>query len=161
MATTADGDVQLGFGIELEFVLQVKQKRLSDLGTYGYEDTHKTELAVVRNRQAVSKYLQAQLDAVELPCEIRTNYGGDKDYSMWGIEQDSSLKEGPGCCCEFHSIIGITFVNSLIRWYRDRIARTIRGLAREPNEALRHHRSRVCDHTTQLGGNSYSRCARW
>lgn len=131
------------------------------LGVYGYKDTHGTERAVVQNRIAISTYLKDQLNEAKLPCQIRTNHGHEKDDSMWGIEGDSSLKAGPGCCCELHFTTGSSFVNSLIRWYRDSIARAIRGLARVPFKALRRHRSRVHDRTKQLCGHSYSCCTRW
>jgi hypothetical protein len=81
MATTADGTVKLGFGIELELLLQLKQRRLGGLEKLGYKDAHKSKIDILRNRQAISKYLESRLVAVELPCQIRAR-NSQKDYSI-------------------------------------------------------------------------------
>ncbi|KAF1831788.1 hypothetical protein BDW02DRAFT_581773 [Decorospora gaudefroyi] len=84
----------LGFGIELELVLQAKPNRLAELEAHRYKDL---QLQVVRNRQAIKKYFESQLVAAQLLCQIRTN-GTNKDYTMWGVEHDPSWKPGVGCC---------------------------------------------------------------
>jgi len=63
MASTADGSVQLGFGIELAFVLQAKPKQPSELESFGYKDNHVPELQAPQNQEATSEYLKAQFDA--------------------------------------------------------------------------------------------------
>ncbi|KAF2244679.1 hypothetical protein BU26DRAFT_508682 [Trematosphaeria pertusa] len=101
MATLIQNGVQIAFGIELELLLQAKDKRLSDLKRLGYVDNdkeHRSELGRGMNQQAIEKYIQQRLDAVQLPSQQRRNKMAQKDYSLWGIEKDESItKKKIGC----------------------------------------------------------------
>lgn len=105
MATLIQNGVQIAFGIELELLLQAKDKRLSDLKRLGYVDNdkeHRSELGRGMNQQAIEKYIQQRLDAVQLPSQQRRNKMAQKDYSLWGIEKDESItKKKIGCCLDF------------------------------------------------------------
>lgn len=106
MTTIRGPELHLGFGFEFEGVLKVKSGKLDELTDSGYKEFHwqmpraQREDRHRNNAVAVKQYLRHALDRAGLASEVRAPKGA-KNYTLWGIESDSSLAsaetEGQSC----------------------------------------------------------------
>lgn len=92
-------------GIEMELHISPKNSAMKQLRNLGYDDSRsasKDDEQRKKNLRSVYALMKSVLEEVHRSAVTKNGLSGDKDYTKWAIEEDSSIMTKNKNTCKFN-----------------------------------------------------------